>query len=128
MAAAVAPAQLISIGRRERNVNINVGSFSETRKHSDRSRWICIYPAYLNAKKTIAEGRKIPMAKAVENPTLNEIRDVLVNAGFQIEIEPGKVYPRELNKYENLSRGRLRVHLKNDDGTPVKESFKDSEF
>ena len=128
MAAAVAPSQLISIGRRERNVNINIGSFSETRKHSDRSRWICIYPAYLNAKKTLAEGRKIPMAKAVENPTLNEIRDVLVNAGFQIEIEPGKVYPRELNKYENLSRGRLRVHLKNDDGTPVKENFKDSEL
>jgi signal recognition particle subunit SRP19 len=128
MAAAVAPSQLISIGRRERNVNINIGSFSTTRKHSDRSRWICIYPAYLNAKKTLAEGRKIPMAKAVENPTLNEIRDVLVNAGFQIEIEPGKVYPRELNKYENLSRGRLRVHLKNDDGTPVKENFKDSEL
>ena len=128
MAAAVAPSQLISIGRRERNVNINIGSFSTTRKHSDRSRWICIYPAYLNAKKTLAEGRKIPMAKAVENPTLNEIRDVLVNAGFQIEIEPGKVYPRELNKYENLSRGRLRVHLKNDDGTPVKENFKDSKL
>jgi len=81
--AAAAPMQLISLGRRERNVNINIGSYSATRKHSERSRWICIYPAYLNAKKSIADGRKIPLAKAVKNPTLNEIKDVLVNAGFQ---------------------------------------------
>ena len=127
-AAATAQMQMISLGRRERNVNINIGSYSETRKHSERSRWICIYPAYLNAKKSIADGRKIPLSKAVENPTLNEIKDVLVNAGFQIELEPSKVYPRELNKYEHLSRGRLRVQLKNDDGTPVKEYFKDSKY
>ena len=126
MAAAAPPMQLISLGRRERNVNINIGSFAETRKHSERSRWICIYPAYLNSKKSVAEGRKIPKVKAVENPTLNEIKDVLNSAGFQIELEPGKVYPRELNKYDNFSRGRLRVQLKNDDGTPVKPNFKDS--
>jgi hypothetical protein len=81
---------LASLGRRERNVNINVGSFSETRKHSDKSRWICIYPAYLNSKKTILEGRQIPAKIAVENPTCNEIKDVLVNAGFNVEIEINK--------------------------------------
>ncbi|MGH0182877.1 UNVERIFIED_CONTAM: hypothetical protein FKN15_010713, partial [Acipenser sinensis] len=32
-------------------------------------RFICIYPAFINSKKTIAEGRRIPIDKAVENPT-----------------------------------------------------------
>ena len=36
---------------------------------ADQDRFICIYPAYLNNKKTIAEGQRIPISKAVENPT-----------------------------------------------------------
>lgn len=28
-------------------------------------RFICIYPAYLNNKKTIAEGRRIPIDKVI---------------------------------------------------------------
>ena len=60
---------------------------------------------------------------AVENPTINEIRDVLVNAGLRVELEVNKVHPKEPNKYEMLSRGRIRVHLKNDDGTPVKSNL-----
>ena len=116
---------MASMSRRERNVNINVGSFSTTKKHSDKTRWVCIYPAYLNSKKSIGEGRRVPMKFAVENPTLNEIKDVLANAGFLVELEPNKVYTRELNKYEMHSRGRLRVQLKNDDGTPIKPNFVD---
>lgn len=78
-----------------------------------------------NEKKIILQ---VPMAKAVENPTINEIKDVLVNAGLPIELEPNKVYPREMNKYENLSRGRIRVQLKNDDLTLVKPNFKNSNY
>lgn len=57
--AAAPPMQMFSLSRRERNSNINVGSFDPQRKNSDRSRWICIYPAYLNSKKTCAEGRRV---------------------------------------------------------------------
>lgn len=119
---------LVSIGRRERSFNINVGSFGETKKHSDKARWICIYPAYLNSKKSIADGRKISEKLAVENPTCNEIRDVLVAAGFQVEFEGWKVFPRELMKYENTARGRVRVQLKNDEGLPLNEKYTNSKF
>ncbi len=119
---------IASLSRRERNFNINVGSFGENRKHSEKSRWICIYPAYLNSKKTVSDGRQIPLKYAVENPTCNEIRDVLVNAGFNVELETNKVYPRELNKYDMLSRGRIRVQLKNEDGSLIKPDFKNSKF
>lgn len=120
---AASPIHLVSLSRRERNANINVGSFNPNKKHSDKARWICFYPTYINSKRSVSDGRKIPLQSAVENPTLNEIRDVLLNAGFKIELE-NKVYPREPNKYDY--RGRLRVQLKNDDGTLVKEEFKTS--
>lgn len=57
----------------------------------------------------------------MENPTHQEIRDVLVAAGFNIGVE-NKLHPRERSK-ELLYRGRIRVQLKNDDDTPVKPEF-----
>lgn len=89
-------------------------------------RWICIYPAYINSKKTIAEGRRIPKDKAVENPTHQEIRDILVAAGMKIGVE-NKLYSRERSK-ELLYRGRIRVQLKNDDGSPFNPDFPTSKY
>ncbi|XP_026291559.1 signal recognition particle 19 kDa protein [Frankliniella occidentalis] len=93
----------------------------KSKLHSDRERWICIYPAYINSKKTLAQGRKVPKEKAVENPTHQEIRDVLVAAGMKVGVE-NKLYSREPSK-ELLFRGRIRVQLKNDDGTPFNSLY-----
>lgn len=38
-------------------------------------KWIVLYPIYINSKKTVAEGRRIAVAKACENPTCVEIGD-----------------------------------------------------
>lgn len=84
-------------------------------------RWICIYPAYINSKKTLAEGRRIPKEKAVENPTHQEIRDVLLAAGLKCGVE-NKIFSRERSK-ELLYRGRIRVQLKNDNGTQIHSDF-----
>jgi signal recognition particle subunit SRP19 len=118
--------QLASISRRERNINTQIGAFNQLREHSEPSRWICIYPTYINNKKTVANGRRIPLEKACENPTCVEIKDVLQNAGFKVEIEAHKVHPKELNKYEQLYRGRVRVQLKSDDGKPIKTDLSNS--
>ncbi|XP_076240409.1 signal recognition particle 19 [Calliopsis andreniformis] len=96
-------------------------AWNPSKKHSDRERWICIYPVYLNSKRTLAGGRKLAKEKCVENPTHQEIRDVLVAAGFNVGVE-NKLHPRERSK-ELLYRGRIRVQLKNDDGTPIKSEF-----
>uniref|UniRef100_A0A8C0ZVB2 Signal recognition particle 19 kDa protein n=1 Tax=Castor canadensis TaxID=51338 RepID=A0A8C0ZVB2_CASCN len=37
------------------------------RSPADQDRFICIYPAYLNNKKTIAEGRRIPISKVLHH-------------------------------------------------------------
>ncbi|KAG7190551.1 hypothetical protein KM043_006650 [Ampulex compressa] len=92
-----------------------------SKKHSDLERWVCIYPVYINSKRTLAGGRKLTKNKCVENPTHQEIRDVLVAAGFNVAVE-NKLHPRERSK-ELLYRGRVRVQLKNDDGTPVRSEF-----
>ena len=47
-------------------------------------RWSTIFPAYLNKKKTVAEGRRIPKEKAVENPNITEIAEVMKAKGFQV--------------------------------------------
>ena len=114
--------QLASLMKRERNINSQVGAFSKSRNHSEIARWVCIYPCYLNSKKSLAEGRKVPMSIAVENPTVAEIKDILINAGFKMAIE-NKVHPRELYKFEMPYRGRVRIQLKNDDGTPYLKDF-----
>lgn len=67
------------------------------------------------------DGRKLTKDKCVENPTHQEIRDVLVAGGFNVGVE-NKLHPKERSK-EPLYRGRIRVQLKNDDGTPLRPDF-----
>lgn len=57
----------------------------------------------------------------MENPTYAEIRDVLQNTGFNVAAE-NKAYCREKSN-EPAARGRVRVQLRNDDGTPVNPKF-----
>ncbi|XP_065207453.1 signal recognition particle 19 kDa protein [Planococcus citri] len=92
-----------------------------TRKHSEPGRWICIYPAYINSKKTIAEGRRIAKEKSVENPTIPEIMEVLSTSGLKA-LPENKQYSRERSR-EFTVRGRVRVQIKNDDGTPCNPEF-----
>ena len=60
------------------------------------------------------------------NPTYLEIRDVLATAGLAPIVE-NKKHPRERSN-EIEFRGRIRVQLKNEDGTPFKEEFKTREL
>nr|CAB3266571.1 signal recognition particle 19 kDa protein-like [Phallusia mammillata] len=85
---------------------------------------LCIYPAYLNSKKTLANGRRVPKEKGCENPTCNEIKDVCASAGLKPIVE-NKLYPRELYRGDALYRGRIRVMLKNPDGSLVNDMIPD---
>merc|ERR1719206_1687204 len=75
--------------------------------------------------KSVSEGRRLPMTKAVENPTYQEIKMVLDDAGYvlgQSYVLEGKFYPRERSK-EPMFRGRFKVQLKQADGELFKEEF-----
>ncbi|XP_030372918.1 signal recognition particle 19 kDa protein [Scaptodrosophila lebanonensis] len=90
-------------------------------KHSEVERWICIYPAYINSKKTRQEGRRLPKENCVENPTYIEIRDVLSVSNLHFAVE-NKQYSRERSR-ELQFRGRIRVQLRNADGTLCNGEF-----
>lgn len=59
--------------------------------------------------------------QACEDPNYQEIRDVLIAAGFSVGVE-NKVYSRE-KSHEPTIRGRIRVHFKNDDGSPINPKY-----
>jgi len=63
-----------------------------------------IWPAYLDAGKTRAEGRRVSQSLAVEKPTVEEIAKAVQQVGYDAVIERSKTYPRE---YE--PRGRVLV-------------------
>lgn len=63
-----------------------------------------IWPAYLDAEKTRAEGRRVPKDAAVPDPTVDEIAKAVQQVGYDAVIEREKTYPRE---YE--PRGRVVV-------------------
>ncbi|XP_011623592.1 signal recognition particle 19 kDa protein isoform X1 [Amborella trichopoda] len=75
-------------------------------------RWIVFYPVYINSKKTVAEGRRIGVSKACENPTCVEIGDSCNHLKLPFAIEVDKAYPRDF-----MQRGRVRVLLKKEDGS-----------
>lgn len=75
--------------------------YHEMHKNVFHFRFICIYPAYIDAKKTVQEGRKVPKEHCIENPTYLEIKDVLLAANMNLVIE-NKIYPRERSKVCDL--------------------------
>lgn len=50
-------------------------------------KWVVLYPVYINSKKTIAEGRRISVNKACENPTCAEIGDCCSHFKLPFAIE-----------------------------------------
>ncbi len=54
-----------------------------------------IYPAYLDAACTRAEGRRVPEDLAVEEPTADEIAKAVQQVGYDARIERDVAYSRE---------------------------------
>eukprot|EP00053_Salpingoeca_punica_P002875 m.39957 g.39957 ORF g.39957 m.39957 type:complete len:161 (-) comp11829_c0_seq1:146-628(-) len=85
-----------------------------TKDHANPLRWVVLYPVYLDAKKTVAEGRRLPLKKALDAPTLEEIKTALTETkkiGLKFALED-KCYPRDFSQ-----RGRFRIQLRNTDGS-----------
>lgn len=74
-----------------------------------QKRWICIYPAYINSKKSRQEGRKVAKQYCVENPTFQEIKDVLSSSTLKVGVE-NKSYEEIKNA---LSGSTLNVIVEN---------------
>lgn len=80
----------------------------------DVSRWTVFYPIYINNKKTAAEGRRISILSACENPTCVEIGDCCQYLRLPCALELDKAYSRDF-----MQIGRVRVQLKREDGSLI---------
>ncbi|XP_055332998.1 signal recognition particle 19 kDa protein-like [Paramacrobiotus metropolitanus] len=85
-------------------------------------KWRSIYPVYINSRKTTAEGRRIRKDKCVDNPTCQEIKDILDNIGLRNMIEPRKMYARDASRDLGY-QGRVKVELLTEQQEPVNPKF-----
>lgn len=65
--------------------------FSPSMRHSEKERWVCIYPVYINSRVTRAKGRKVSIDQGVDNPKYTEICSILQNMGLN-HIAENKVF------------------------------------
>ena len=54
-----------------------------------------IWPAYLDAERSRAEGRRVSLELAVESPTVDEIARAVQQIGYDAIVERDKAYSRE---------------------------------
>merc|ERR1711920_1021402 len=73
---------------------------------SDSSEYKYLYPCYINSKKTLAEGRRLPKTQCVENPTLQEMDFVAKRLALDYRPEIRKRHPRD---FWNIGRVRFRL-------------------
>ena len=71
-----------------------------------------IYPAYLDADCTRAEGRRVPADLAVSDPSVDEIAKAVQQVGYDAVIERSVAYSRE----QFRERGRVLVKDADDAG------------
>jgi SRP19 protein len=53
----------------------------------DHKQWMCIYPAYLDKTKTVAEGRRVPKQMCVNDPSPRAIAKVCESLNLPHELE-----------------------------------------
>ncbi|TPX48478.1 hypothetical protein SeMB42_g02974 [Synchytrium endobioticum] len=73
--------------------------------------WICCYPIYIDADKSVQEGRRIPKPLAVKEPNIFAMVEAVRRLGLSAVLEGDKRHPRD-----PLVFGRLRVQLRAPDG------------
>ena len=59
--------------------------FAHAGKPAGYAKWQSIYPLYINSKRTVKCGRKLPREQSVVDPTIDEIVQALGQLGFKNE-------------------------------------------
>eukprot|EP01017_Pseudomicrothorax_dubius_P018389 TRINITY_DN2035_c0_g1_i9.p1 TRINITY_DN2035_c0_g1~~TRINITY_DN2035_c0_g1_i9.p1 ORF type:complete len:133 (-),score=46.39 TRINITY_DN2035_c0_g1_i9:1224-1622(-) len=89
----------------------------------EAKKWKTIYPAYLNIKFSAQQGRRVPKSKAVEDPKISEISEVLQFFKIPHVIEMDKAYSRDW-----LTKGRIKVQILQENGTPTNPEVKNKKL
>ncbi|RKP26305.1 signal recognition particle, SRP19 subunit [Syncephalis pseudoplumigaleata] len=69
--------------------------------------WVCLYPVYFDAGRSLGHGRKVPRSLAYANPDARAIVEACKKLRLHVAFEPHKMHPRDFGVL-----GRVRVQLK----------------
>lgn len=73
--------------------------------YKNNSNFNCIWPTYMDASKTVKEGRRIGKERSVNCPTVEDISEVLQDMGVRHVMQPFKGYPRDVeSRWDNPGR------------------------
>jgi len=84
-----------------------------------RHRSMVIYPIYLSAEKSVAQGRRVPKSLAVTRPKSQEILDILTYTGYKCVLLKDKLHPKDNYKSDPCNWGRVHLEFKGEDGKPI---------
>lgn len=80
-------------------------------------RFSVIYPNYLDATKTVKQGRRIAVTDAVDTPTVMDIGQALQSLKIRHAVQPYKGYSRDAeSQWDNLGRVLVDLPTGGDDG------------
>mmetsp|Transcript_20159 Transcript_20159/g.32517 ORF Transcript_20159/g.32517 Transcript_20159/m.32517 type:complete len:162 (-) Transcript_20159:159-644(-) len=91
--------------------------------------FMVIYPSYLDASKSIKQGRRIGKEKAVDTPTLSDISQALQSLQLRHVLQPHKGYPRDTAcLWDNpgrvkVERPKFSIMDENDDPASTKRKL-----
>ncbi|BFU19994.1 SRP19, putative [Entamoeba histolytica HM-1:IMSS-B] len=88
-----------------------------TQQKVDTSRWIVIYPAYIDSELTIAQGRKVSKEVSVKQPNVFDLKKACETLKVNFVLEKQR-YSRQ-----QWVMGRVRIQLKDENGVNI-TSFK----
>ncbi|KAJ1915878.1 signal recognition particle subunit [Tieghemiomyces parasiticus] len=80
--------------------------------------WICLYPIYFDRNRSVQDGRRVGKDLAVDRPRAQHLAEAVSDLHLQLLFEPEKIHPRDF-----LNPGRVKVQLKNPDGSPALASI-----
>jgi len=92
-------------------------TFQPTTDDSKYRDFQCLYPVYFDKSRSRAEGRRVGLHMAVENPLARDIVTACGRLRLETLFEPAKCHPKDW-----ANPGRVKVRVKGNDGGIVKSS------
>ena len=92
-------------------------TFHTTHDESKYKDFQCIYPVYFDVNRSRAEGRRVGLELAVENPMAREIVNACAKLRLETLFEPSKLHPKDW-----ANPGRVKIKLKGGGNNSIKNS------